>query len=159
MAFYVSKTHQETIMGNSAATLNELIEITRDGQTFYTEAVAKVRSPLLKAVFHGIIDAKTQLIKSLSEHVRVRGEQPSNDGTLLGNFRNMYADIRARFSNSKDSAYVVELEESEDRLLDAFEGAATVSGDPEVRGIILRHLPKVRLCHEQMRNLKLSMAA
>jgi uncharacterized protein (TIGR02284 family) len=146
-------------MGNPAATLNELIEITRDGQSFYTDAVAHVRSPLLKAVFHGIIDAKTQLIKSLSDHVRVRGEQPSGGGTLLGSFRMMYAEIRMRFASAKDATYVAELEESEDRLLDAFESAATEASDPEIRGIILRHLPKVRLCHEQMRNLKMSLAA
>ena len=146
-------------MGNPAATLNELIEITRDGQNFYTEAVAHVRSPLLKAVFHGIIDAKTQLIKSLSEHVRVRGEQPSDGGTLRGSFLMLYAEIRARFAHAKGATYVAELEESEDRLLEAFEAAATSTDDAEVRGIILRHLPKVRLCHEQMRNLKLSLAA
>src|SRR4051794_13084554 len=70
-----------TVMTTSASTLNELIEITRDGQNFYTDAVTHVRSSLLKAVFHGIIDAKAQLIRALSEHVRVRGELPSPKGT------------------------------------------------------------------------------
>ena len=146
-------------MTTPATTLNELIEITRDGQNFYTEAVTRVRSALLKAVFHGIIDAKTQLIRALSEHVRVRGEMPSQHGTLFGAFQKLYAEVRVRLSDRNDAAFVARLEESEDRLLDAFEAAAAATEDTQVRAIILRHLPKVRLCHEQMRNLKLSLAA
>jgi uncharacterized protein (TIGR02284 family) len=146
-------------MTTPASTLNELIEITRDGQTFYTEAVTRVKSPLLRAVFHGIIDAKAQLIKALSEHVRVRGDMPSRHGTLLGQFRSLYTEVRAGLSAHRDAAYVAKLEESEDRLLEAFEEAAAQADDPLLRAIILRHLPKVRLCHEQMRNLKMSLAA
>jgi len=146
-------------MSNPASTLNELIEITRDGQTFYTDAVRHVHSALLKAVFHGIIDAKAQLIKALSEHVRVRGELPSGSGTLYGQFQKLYTDVRVRMSDEKEATYVAKLEESEDRLLEAFEEAAARAQDPMLRAIILRHLPKVRLCHEQMRNLKLSLAA
>lgn len=146
-------------MTNPATTLNELIEITRDGQSFYTDAVMRVRSPLLKAVFHGIIDAKMQLIKALSEHVRARGEMPSHQGTLSGIFHKLYAEVSLRLADRNDATFVARLEESEDRLLDAFEEAAARADDPEVRSIILRHLPKVRLCHEQMRNLKMSLAA
>ena len=146
-------------MSNPASTLNELIEITRDGQSFYTDAVKHVRSALLRAVFHGIIDAKAQLIQALSEHVRIRGEQPSGTGTLFGEFQKLYIDVRAQLSDRKDAAYVARLEESEDRLLEAFEEAAARAEDPMLRAVILRHLPKVRLCHEQMRNLKLSLAA
>lgn len=146
-------------MTSPATTLNELIQVTRDGQNFYTEAVTRVHSPLLKAVFHGIIDAKTQLIKALSEHVRVRGELPSPAGTLSGTFRKLYAEVTLRLAERNDATFVARLEESEDRLLDAFEAAAAHTDDADLRGIILRYLPKVRLCHEQMRNLKLSLAA
>jgi len=146
-------------MSNPATTLNELIEITRDGQNFYTDAIAGVKSPLLKAVFHGIIDAKMLLIRALSEHVRARGETPSPHGTLYGAFHKLYAEVRMQLTDKNDATFVARLEESEDRLLDAFEDAATRADDPLLRAIILRHLPKVRLCHEQMRNLKMSLAA
>lgn len=146
-------------MSDPAGTLNELIEITRDGQNFYTDAVRRVTSPLLKAVFHGIIDAKAQLIRALSEQVRVRGEPPSDKGTLLGGFRTFYTDVQARLGGHDDAAFVALLEESEDRLLDAFEDAAAHTDDARVRAVILRYLPKVRLCHDQMRNLKMSLAA
>ena len=146
-------------MTKPTTTLNELIEITRDGQTFYSEAVNQVDNPHLKTVFRGIIDAKSQLISALSEHVRVYGEKPSADGTFAGSFRKLYAEISARLSDHKDATIVAQLEESEDRLLHAFEHAAKDSDDLALHQIIAEHLPKVRLCHEQMRNLKMLLAA
>jgi uncharacterized protein (TIGR02284 family) len=146
-------------MTQSAANLNELIQIARDGQTFYTDAIGKVRNPNLRVVFRGIIDAKAQLIAALSEHVRVRGQLPSDAGTLTGYFHQLYGDISATLSRDSDAAFVPRLEEAEDRLLSAFENAAAASENRDVRDIVLRHLPRVRLCHEQMRNLRISLAA
>ena len=146
-------------MSDAAATLNELIQIARDGQTFYTDAVAHIRNPNLKVVFRGIIDAKAHLIAALSEHVRVRGTLPSTGGTFTGYFLQLYGDASAKLTNEKDATVIARLEESEDRLLNAFEDAAAAATTPDVREIILRHLPKVRMCHEQMRNLRMSMAA
>ena len=146
-------------MTNPGVTLNELIEITRDGQTFYTEAVGRVTNSHLKAVFRGLIDVKAKMISTLSEHVRARGMEPSAQGTLAGSFHKLYGDVRAKLSTQGDLTFVAQLEAAEDRLLTAFEQAAADAGDPELRRIITRHLPKVRLCHDEMRNLKVGLAA
>jgi uncharacterized protein (TIGR02284 family) len=146
-------------MTNLATTLNELIEITRDGQVFYSDAVNRVDNPHLKIVFRGMIDAKSQLINALSEHVRTHGEQPSTDGTFAGSFRKSYAETKARLSDRKDATFVAQLEQSEDRLLQAFDHAAKDSNDSALQEIVARYLPKVRLCHEQMLNLKILLAA
>ena len=146
-------------MTNSAVTLNELIEITRDGQTFYTDAIARVTNPHLKAVFRALIDVKTKMISTLSEHVRARGLEPSTQGTLAGSFHKLYAEVSAKLSARGDVTLVARLEMAEDRLLTAFEQAASEANDPELRRIITRYLPKVRLCHDEMRNLKVGLAA
>jgi uncharacterized protein (TIGR02284 family) len=145
-------------MTKPATTLNELIEITRDGQTFYADAIAEVKNPQLAKAFRGIVDAKAHLIGALSEQVRVRGDQPSTDGTFAGGFRKLYADVRAKLSNEKDSTYVAQLEQSEDRLLNAFEDAAKDADDPALARVLEEHLPQVRTCHDQMRDLKVLMA-
>jgi len=140
-------------------TLNELIEITRDGLDFYTAVIGQTKNPHLKIVFRGMIDAKHQLIAALSEHVRERGDQPSRDGTMGGTFRKLYAELRARMSREPEAVYVAKLEQSEDRLLSAFEQTANEADDPTLREAITNNLPKVRRCHEEMRNLKMEMAA
>jgi uncharacterized protein (TIGR02284 family) len=146
-------------MTNPAVTLNELIEITRDGQTFYTDAVARVTNPHLKAVFRALIDVKTQMISTLSEHVRARGIEPSAQGTLAGSLHKLYAEVQASLSDRGDTTFVAQLEAAEDRLLSAFEQAATTTDDPELRRIITQYLPKVRLCHDEMSNLKVGLTA
>jgi len=146
-------------MTNPAAALNELIEITRDGQTFYTDAVSRVTNPHLKAVFRALIDVKTKMISALSEHVRARGIEPSAQGTLAGNFQKLYAEVRAKLTARTDTTFVGQLEAAEDRLLGAFEQAAADAEDPQLRAIITQHLPKVRLCHDEMRNLKVALVA
>ena len=146
-------------MSNPGATLNELIEITRDGQTFYTDALGRVTNPHLKSVFRALIDVKTEMISTLSEHVRARGIKPSTHGTLAGSFQKLYAEVRAKLSPRADLAFVGQLEAAEDRLLNAFEQAASETDDPELRRLIARYLPKVRLCHDEMRNLKFGLAA
>jgi uncharacterized protein (TIGR02284 family) len=146
-------------MTNPATALNELIEITRDGQTFYTDAVTRVTNPHLKAVFRALIDVKTKMISALSEHVRARGIKPSAQGTLVGGFHKLYGEVRAQLSAHTDTTFVAQLEAAEDRLLGAFEQAAADAEDPELRTIITRYLPKVRLCHDEMRNLKVALAA
>lgn len=146
-------------MTSPAIALNELIEITRDGQTFYTDAVRRVSNPHLKTVFRALIDVKAQMIGTLSEHVRVRGLQPSTQGTFAGGLHQVYTKARASLSRRGDMTFVAQLEAVEDRLLEAFEQAAASSEDPDLRRIIAQHLPKVRLCHDQMRNLKVDLAA
>jgi uncharacterized protein (TIGR02284 family) len=146
-------------MTSPAIALNELIEITRDGQTFYTDAVQRVSSPYLKAVFRALIDVKAQMIATLSEHVRKRGLQPSTRGTFAGSLHQVYAEVRARLSRRGDMAFIAQLEMVEGRLLDAFEQTAAGTDDAELRRIVVQHLPKIRLCHDQMCNLKVALAA
>jgi len=146
-------------MTQAATTLNALVQTARDGLDFYTEAAARVRNPQLKILFRALIDAKHQLISALSEEVRVRGEAPSREHTLAGNLRQLYAGLRAHLGDGGDYRYVAELERAEDRLLAAFEQAARHADDAALRRVIEAHLPRVRRCHEQMRNLKLALAA
>src|SRR6478609_5257831 len=123
---------RRTAMANPATALNELIEITRDGQTLYTDAVTRVTNPHLKAVFRALIDVKTKMISALSEHVRARGIVPSPQGTLVGGFQKLYAEVRAKLSAHTDTTFVAQLEAAEDRLLGAFEQAAADADDPDL---------------------------
>lgn len=145
-------------MPKPATTINELIEITRDGIEFYTDAIAKVNNPRLKIVFRRIVDAKSRLIGELAGQARARGAAPSTDGTFAGRFRRLYADLRARVGD-KDATFVAQLEEAEDRLLSAFEDAAREADDTALYRVVMENLPRVRMCHEQMRNLKMELAA
>ncbi len=85
------------------------------------------------------------------------GGDPADHGTMVGSMRQVYAKARAAFGDTT-YAYVAELEELEDRLLDAFKDALEYTGTPAAaRAAAQKYLPRVTECHDIMRNRKLAM--
>lgn len=140
-------------MTSQASVLNELIEITRDGEHFYQHAETAVHDPRLKAVFHDMALAKTQIIQALALKVAENQEHPAEGGTVSGALHQLYADTRARLASDGDATYVAQLESAEDRLLHAFEEALE-EADPELRTVLSAVLPNVRAGHGRMSELK-----
>ena len=85
--------------------------------------VVPVHDPRLKAVFHDMALAKTQIIQALALKVAENQEHPAEGGTVSGALRQLYADTRARLASDGDATYVAQLVSAEDRLLHAFEEA------------------------------------
>lgn len=143
-------------MTDKTAQLNELIEITRDGQRFYEHAHDEVEDVRLQLLFRDMSQNKGELIRALSIQVGAEQERPASGGTVVGKLRLVYADTKARLSDDKDATYVAQLEEAEDRILHAFEEALE-GAEPDVRTVLLAEMPKVRGNHERIRALKHSM--
>lgn len=143
-------------MNRTTHQLNELIEITRDGQRFYQHALHEVKDARLQQLFESMARAKTEVIAALSSTVAANHEEPAAGGTLLGKLRQVYADTRASLSHDEGATYVAQLEEAEDRILHAFEDALH-DGIPETQALLRAELPKVRACHDQMSELKHSL--
>ncbi|MDC7805368.1 PA2169 family four-helix-bundle protein [Luteimonas sp BLCC-B24] len=147
-------------MSNKTAnTLNDLISIARDGKEFYEEAAQKVDDAELKTLFARIATSKAQIVNELSTAVQAAGGKPEDSGTMVGSMQQMYGKIRAALGDT-EYGYVAELEESEDRLLEAFDEAARdADTPPAARDVVVRLLPEVRSCHDVMRARKHAMKA
>ncbi|MES2819218.1 MAG: PA2169 family four-helix-bundle protein [Pseudomonadota bacterium] len=143
-------------MTSKANQLNELIEITRDGQRFYEHAHDEVKDLQLKSLFRDMSMAKTQVIQALAVKVAANHEQPAQGGTVMGKLRQVYADTKATLSSDENATYVAQLEDTEDRILHAFEDAMK-EAEPDVRALLAVEMPKVRACHDRMRDLKRAM--
>ncbi|SEL17178.1 conserved hypothetical protein [Pseudoxanthomonas sp. GM95] len=120
--------------------LNALIEIARDGEHFYREASKKIHDKALADLFTHIADAKQAVVTKLSAVVFFVGLEPAKHGTVLGMTRKLYAKVRAGLGGG-DFAYLTELEEAEDRLLNEFIATATdvdisIAGREAVAGLI-----------------------
>lgn len=143
-------------MTRNAAQLNELIAITRDGQHFYQHALDEVQDAELQQLFREMAETKDEVIQALTLSVLSEHEEPTRGGTLLGKLRELYADSRARLASDEAATYVAQLEDAEDRILQAFE-EAMASAEPDVRALLAMELPKVRACHDRMLNLKTTL--
>lgn len=137
--------------------LNDLIEIARDGSEFYTEAASKVDNPELSALFTQMAGHKREIVSGLTADVSAIGGEPADKGTVAGSMRQAYANVRAALGN-KDYAYVAELEEVEDKLLEAFKDTIQDNDAPAAaKAAAQRHLPRVQECHDIMRNRKMAL--
>ncbi|KGK85239.1 hypothetical protein DP64_01575 [Stutzerimonas degradans] len=139
-------------MNPATQQLNELIEITRDGQRFYQHAIDEVKDVELQHLFRDMAQAKTQVIQALAVKVAASHEQPAQGGTFAGRLNELYTDARAHLGNA-DGAYVEQLLQTEERILRAFEDALP-DAQPDVRALLAVELPKLRACHARMRQLK-----
>ena len=144
-------------MNHSNHILNDLVSATRDGKSFYELAATKVNSPELKALFTRLAKVKGDIVQGLSKEIRAVGEKPAETGTWTGDFNKLYGEVRALLGD-KNYAYVAQLEESEDRLMKAFDKALNdQETSPSAHTIITRYLPEVRTCHDIMQSQKMAL--
>jgi uncharacterized protein (TIGR02284 family) len=140
-------------------TLNDLIEIARDGGEFYTEAAGKVQDASLATLFNQMAAHKREIVAGLSARVAASGGNPADHGTMVGAMHQTYAKVRAAMGDTS-YAYVAELEESEDRLLGAFKETVNDAGTPaEAKAAALEFMPRVVECHNIMRSRKQALKA
>jgi uncharacterized protein (TIGR02284 family) len=153
----IPKENAMTVEKEIQHSLNDLIEIARDGAEFYTEAAGKVKSGELATLFTQMAGHKREIVQGLSAEVAATGGKPADSGTMVGSMRQMYGKVRAALGDT-DYAYVAELEESEDRLLKAFKDTVSDADTPaSARLAAERFMPRVQECHSIMRSYKHAM--
>lgn len=139
--------------------LNDLIEIARDGGDFYTEAAGKVKDAELSALFGQMATHKRDIVAGLSADVAATGGKPAEHGTMVGTMQQAYGKVRAALGDS-NYAYVAELEETEDRLLGAFKETINDKDTPAAAKMSAeKFMPRVLECHNIMRNRKQALKA
>jgi uncharacterized protein (TIGR02284 family) len=141
-------------MTQTTASLNELIEVLNDGVKFYDDAASSTKSDNYRQLFQRMASTKRAIAADLKAEVTYQGEKPAKSGTVAGSLRQTYTDLRAKLSDKPDAKYIGQLEESEDRILNAFQDALTTSDQAQVRQIAQNYLPDIRRMHDEMRSLK-----
>lgn len=151
--------HAAEIKREKIDTINDLIQIARDSAEFYSEAANAVDNPKLKSLFAEMAQSKSGLVGAMSRQVREAGATPASSGTITGTFRRLYENARAKMrSDDGDFAYVSELENGEDRLMDAFHDVLASDSTPtEVKESLRGYMPTIKKHHDTMRDRKWAM--
>lgn len=154
-------TSNADVRNEKVETINKLIQATRDSAAFYQYASTHVDNPQLKTLFVDMAQSKNGLAGSMSKEVRSEGSTPADSGTTGGALRQLYGTIKPMIaSNTGDYGYVKELEESQDRLLNAFHDVITDDNAPQAVKLVLQsYLPTVAKQHDLMRDRKWAMQA
>jgi len=143
----------------TAANINDLVEALNDGIAFYDHAAGETNDAAHKQLFQDMSRIKRSIATDLKTEVVSAGGEPANDSSWLGDFRQGYADLKAKMVKDSDAAYVASLEAQEDRVLHAFRDAVDEDQPVRVREIAAKYLPEVQGMHDRMRALKLANQA
>jgi uncharacterized protein (TIGR02284 family) len=134
--------------------LKELVQVTRDSQELYEAVAARTDNHELAQACRRLAAAKSELIDALKLELVSMGSAVPPDGTVVGELRKAFAELRAALSRDADVVRSEQLESSEDRLLQAYERALDDLRTPELRAILTLQMPRVRECHEEMRRVR-----
>ena len=137
--------------------LNDLIEIARDGGDFYAEAAGKVEDSELSTLFGQMATHKRDIVAGLSADVAATGGEPAEHGTTVGTMAQAYTNVRAALGDT-NFEYVSQLEQAEDRLMTAFKDTINDSDTPAAaKASAEKYMPRVVECHNIMRSRKQAM--
>ena len=102
-------------MSETACTLHDLIQISRDGCEFYEEAARSVSDKKLSRVFTDMAKAKSDLATHLASEVKPAKGKATPPMDLVGEVGQTYAGI-GRAPTSVNSANITALEQSETHI-------------------------------------------
>ena len=139
-------------MDGSRHEIRELLAAARGGAALYRRAQARVADVRLRALFAEYARTRDRLA---AEFAAAAGEPGAGGRDTAGRWlRTAYTDWLTRRGPDRDAAWIAELEEAEDALLDAIEDALDGGVPPGLRALLAARLPEVRAGHDRMRALK-----
>jgi uncharacterized protein (TIGR02284 family) len=132
------------------STLNNLIEVCRDGQDGFETAAAGVRDEELRTLFHTYAEQRGQFAGELRDEVRRLGGEPETTGSIAAAIHRGWINIKAVITGQDDGAILAECERGEDAAVKSFRQALDRDLPTNVRAIIQRQFSHIREAHERI---------
>jgi uncharacterized protein (TIGR02284 family) len=136
------------------ATLNNLLETTKDGEAGFRACAEGVTNPRLKAVFETAAQKCDEGAAELQAEIRRLGGEPAASGTVGGSLHRAWTNIKSAITGKDDHAVLAECERGEDVAKSAYEPALKEDLPPEVRAIVHRQYEGVKVNHDRIRDLR-----
>ena len=140
------------------ATLNNLIETSRDGEQGFRTCADGVKSPQLKQTFEHAASRCAQAVSELQAKVRSLGGDPENRGSVSGSLHRGWVNIKSTITGMDEAAVLAECELGEDVAKTAYEDALKKDLPADVRSMIEREYEGVKQHHDPVRQLRNAVA-
>lgn len=139
---------------DAISTLNDLIEISKDGEEGFLKSSETVDDPQLKTFFYRRSQEVKESVLELQDLVRALGGEPATSSSIGGYLHRRWIDIKTAIVNNDNLAVLNEVERGEDVALKAYREAAEKDLPPMVRLVVLRQLDGAQRNHDQVKQLR-----
>jgi uncharacterized protein (TIGR02284 family) len=136
------------------ATLNNLIEISKDGEEGFRTSAKNIDDDLLKSFFLRRSLEVAGSVTELQDLVYALGGKPETSSSINGALHRGWVDIKTAISSNDNLAVLNEVERGEDFALKAYEEAITQDLPPYVRDIVQKQLEGVQRNHAEVKALR-----
>ena len=132
------------------ATLNELIETSRDGEAGFRTCADGVKNAQLKQMFEQAADRCRHAVGELQAKVRSLGGDPERSGSISGALHRDWVDIKSTITGMDEAAVLAECERGEDVAKRTYEQALAKDLPVDIRSIVERQYQGVRQHHDRV---------
>ena len=136
------------------ATLNRLLETTKDGESGFRTCADAVKNAGLKRVFEDAARRCDEGAKELEAKIRRLGMQPAPSGTTTGALHRAWTNIKSSVTGMDDYAVLTECERGEDVAKRVYEEALIDDLPPDVMALVRHQYEGVKINHNRIRDLR-----
>jgi uncharacterized protein (TIGR02284 family) len=140
------------------ATLNDLIETSKDGEEGFRFCADNVRNPSLKSFFDQKAMRCREGATQLQAIVREMGGDPERSSSTTGAIHRFWVSIRGSISGMDDHAILDECERGEDVAKKFYETALKQDLPGDVRRMVERQYAEVKANHDRVREMRNALA-
>jgi uncharacterized protein (TIGR02284 family) len=131
-------------------TLNQLIEVCRDGQKGFETAAAAVKTLDVKQLLKSYATQRACFATELQSEVTRLGGQPQEAGSIEATLHRGWINIKSLLTGASDTAIVAECERGETAALDAYHAALKADLPEEARTVVARQLEHVQEARDRV---------
>ncbi|HSH87674.1 MAG TPA: PA2169 family four-helix-bundle protein [Methylophilus sp.] len=136
------------------AILNELIEISKDGEEGFRSAAEHVDDARLKDFFLRRSKEVSESVRELQALVSALGGVPVNATSIGGTLHRRWIDLKTALTANDNLAVLNETERGEEVALAAYRDALEIELPHDIRAVVIRQLAGVKRNHALVKQLR-----
>ena len=144
----------EDINDDAIDTLNNLLEICRDGEFGFTESAEHTKTQEVKTVFLQRAGDCHSAASELQQLIIEMGGEPDEGGTVSGAMHRGWVAVKGSLSGYSDIDMLEECERAEDVALAQYRKALKQNLPMRAKAIVERQAQGTQMNHDQIRNLR-----
>ena len=134
--------------------LNDLVEVSKDGEYGFTEAAEHAKSAEIKATLASRAADCASGAAELQRLVAAYGGEPEDSGSAAGALHRGWVSVRSVLTTKDDLAVLEEAERGEDSALKKYREAASKNLPADVQAVIRKQLQGTQANHDQIKSLR-----
>jgi len=133
--------------------LNDLIEITKDGQEGFRQAAENVKDLELKEYFNEESLIRARMAGDLQNEVIHHGGSPDKHGSVAGKIHRTWFNIKSAVGMD-DQAIISSVETGEDAAVKMYESVLKQQLPGDLRDLVQQQFTNIKATHDRVRALR-----